>query len=81
MDRSGGHTSNCTVSPICLPSAVTFEPFFFVLQGIKEVYPFSKPVSIRYLFCFWLDDKVSMSIPSVYPALHSFWSSWDNVSH
>ncbi|CAH2001345.1 unnamed protein product [Acanthoscelides obtectus] len=21
MDRSGGHTSNCTVSPICLPSA------------------------------------------------------------
>ncbi|CAH1954923.1 unnamed protein product [Acanthoscelides obtectus] len=21
MDRSGSHTSNCTVSPICLPSA------------------------------------------------------------
>ncbi|CAH2006645.1 unnamed protein product [Acanthoscelides obtectus] len=21
MDRSGGHASNCTVSPICLPSA------------------------------------------------------------
>ncbi|CAH1958729.1 unnamed protein product [Acanthoscelides obtectus] len=39
-------------------------------------------VSMRVPFWFfWLDDKVSMSIPSVYPALHSFWSSWDNVSH
>ncbi|CAH1984542.1 unnamed protein product [Acanthoscelides obtectus] len=32
MDRSGGHTSNCTVSPICLPSAayLPFIPLFTV---------------------------------------------------